>query len=126
MPLHLRTTVTEVGEEAADLAEGGVVILFAEGAPPELAEVSLLHRVSEGPSGMAPGIGTPIRIGALEAPITAIGDSAWKKVTDIGHVVISFTGAEAAERPGEIIAGKIDGETLAAALQPGAEIVIGS
>jgi len=34
----LETRVTAIGPEVADLAEGGVVILFADGAPPELAE----------------------------------------------------------------------------------------
>ena len=42
MSVFLKTRVTEIGPEVADLAEGGVVILFADGSPPELAEVSVL------------------------------------------------------------------------------------
>jgi PTS system glucitol/sorbitol-specific IIA component len=44
MSLIWKTEITDVGPEVADLAEGGVVIFFASGAPPELAEVSVLHR----------------------------------------------------------------------------------
>lgn len=120
----LETRVTAIGPEVADLAEGGVVILFADGAPPELAEVSVLHKAVQDPSVDAPPPGASIAIGTVNASITAVGASAWAKVREIGHVVISFNGAGAAERPGEICASKIDGETLVAALKPGAVITI--
>ena len=126
MTVHLRTVVTAVGPDVPDLLEGGVLILFADGAPPELAEVSVLHRVSEGPSDTPPAIGTPIRVGPVAATMTGLGDLAWAKVRDIGHVVINFNGASAPERPGEIAASEVDGAALAAALTAGAEIVIGS
>lgn len=125
MPVFLRTRITAVGPEVADLAEGGIVILFAEGAPPELAEVSVLHECTEGPADEAPEIGVPVTIGALSASITAMGATAWNKVREIGHVVISFNGAAQAERPGEICSSSVDGETLKSALKPGAEITIG-
>lgn len=120
----LETRVTAIGPEVADLAEGGVVILFADGAPPELAEVSVLHKAVWGPSVDAPPPGASIAIGAVKASVTAVGASAWAKVREIGHVVISFNGAGMAERPGEICASEVDGETLVAALRPGAVITI--
>ncbi|WP_309085351.1 PTS glucitol/sorbitol transporter subunit IIA [Chelativorans sp.] len=125
MPLYLKTRITAVGPEVADLAEGGVLILFADGAPPELAEVSVLHAVQEGPLETPPSPGTPIRIGPLSAKVTAIGDTAWKKVREIGHVVISFNGASQAERPGEICATALDPAALVEALTAGAVIAIG-
>jgi len=126
MPAHLRTTVTAVGPDVPDLLEGGVLILFADGAPPELAEVSVLHAVVEGPSDEAPPVGTPIRVGQVLANITGIGPLAWGKVRDIGHVVINFNGEAEPARPGEITATATEGTELAAALQNGAEIVIGA
>lgn len=126
MPVHLRTLVTAVGPDVPDLLEGGVLILFADGAPPELAEVSVLHRVTEGPSDAPPPVGTSIRIGPVEARLTGLGDLAWAKVRDIGHVVINFNGAAEPERPGEIAASAVDGTALAAALSAGTEIVIGA
>ncbi len=123
MVVHYKTRLTTIGPEVADLAEGGVVILFADGAPPELAEVSVLHAV-ETPAGDAPPIGASIEIGEVTARITALGDTAWRKVADIGHVVISFNGASSADRPGEICADEIDGATLVAALREGAGLSI--
>jgi glucitol/sorbitol PTS system EIIA component len=125
MTLHLRTTVTAVGPDVPDLLDGGVLILFAEGAPPELAEVAVLHAVEDGPSEGAPVPGTPIRIGGVEAQLTGIGEAAWAKVRDIGHVVVNFNGASAPDRLGELTASEVDGEALKAALVPGAKIVIG-
>ena len=125
MPLHLKTKITQVGPEVAELAEGGVLILFADGAPPELAEVSVLHLAEAGPSDDVPAVGAPVRIGDLTASITAMGEKAWAKVREIGHVVITFNGSDTAERPGEICATEVDGGKLAGAARTGAMIVIG-
>ncbi|OIS90852.1 PTS glucitol/sorbitol transporter subunit IIA [Brucella cytisi] len=125
MSIHLKTRITAIGPEVADLAEGGVLILFADGSPPELAEVSVMHVVEEGPEAAAPAVGARITIGSLNAEITAVGDSAWQKVREIGHVVISFTGAQSTDRPGEICATAIVGEELVAALKEGQIITIG-
>lgn len=124
MTVLLKTRVTAVGPEVADLAEGGVVILFADGSPPELAEVSVLHRGEQPPSHEAPPVGASIAIGPVSATITAIGDTAWSKVREIGHVVISFNGAAQAERPGEICATEVDPRSLVAVLAVDAVITI--
>lgn len=124
MSVLLRTRVTAIGPEVADLAEGGVVILFAYGSPPELAEVSVLHKAESGPSDDAPTRGASIAVGGVTAAITAVGPSAWAKVREIGHVVVNFNGAAQAERPGEICAAEVDTAALVAELKPGAVIVI--
>ncbi|RIY02035.1 PTS cellobiose transporter subunit IIB [Aureimonas flava] len=125
MTQFLRTRVTAVGPDVPDLLEGGVLILFAEGAPPELAEVSVMHAVVGAPAAEPPAPGAAIRVGAVEARLTGIGELAWAKVRDIGHVVVNFNGSATPERPGELTASAVDSAELAAALQPGAEIVIG-
>ena len=125
MSLQFRTAVTAIGPDVADLLEGGVLILFADGAPPELAEVSVTHRVVEGPSDEPPAPGATIRVGGVEARLTGIGPLAWARVRDIGHVVINFNGEATPERPGEITASAVDAAALAGALRPGAEITIG-
>jgi len=124
MTISLKTRITAVGTEVADLAEGGVVILFADGSPSELAEVSVLHAVEAETAAAAPAVGAKIIIGALEATITAVGESAWQKVLDIGHVVISFNGSTGADRPGEICATEVDAQALVAALATGTTITI--
>jgi PTS system glucitol/sorbitol-specific IIA component len=121
---YYRTAITEVGPEVADLLEGGVLILFAEGAPPELAEVSVLHAVAEGPTLEAPPVGATITVGDLRASLTAIGHLAWKKIADMGHVVVNFDGSTESNRPGELSASKLSTESLTRAIRPGAAITI--
>ncbi len=124
MTVLLKTRVTAIGPEVADLAEGGVLILFADGSPPELAEVSVLHAIEQGPSDAAPQAGASISIGSLSVPITAVGPSAWSKVREMGHVVISFNGASHADRPGEICALPVDAQALIEALKTDAIITV--
>jgi PTS system glucitol/sorbitol-specific IIA component len=125
MSLIWKTEITDVGVEVADLAEGGIVIFFAAGSPPELAEVSVLHRQSELSTYDEPKPGTPISIGSLRAHITAVGSSAWAKVREMGHVVINFNGASTTDRPGELCATPLEGDHLVAALKVGAPVTIG-
>lgn len=126
MKTYLRTEITAVGPDAADLVEGGVVILFAEGAPAELAEVSVLHRVAEGPLDEAPELGAEILVGDVSAILTGLGDRAWDKIRDIGHVVINFNDSDTPDRPGEICASAVNSSALVQAMQSGKEIVIRS
>jgi glucitol/sorbitol PTS system EIIA component len=125
MPVSLRTTITDIGAEAGDLIAGGVLILFAEGAPPELAEVSVLHR-TDSMEHTPPQPGDRLAIGGVEAVLTGIGPSAWAKLHELGHVVMNFNGAAFPERPGEMCVAPVDASQLAEALRPGAQIVIGA
>jgi PTS system glucitol/sorbitol-specific IIA component len=118
------TVITAVSDEARELVEGGVLILFAEGAPPELAEVSVLHRVEIEPTAAPPAVGATLQLAGFSTRITAIGDYAWKKMGEIGHVVLNFNGATEAPRPGEIAVEALDLAALSKALQPGGEISI--
>ena len=124
MTVLLKSRVTAIGPEVADLAEGGVLILFADGSPPELAEVSVLHAIEQEPSDTAPQAGASLSIGPLSATITAVGPSAWSKVLEMGHVVISFNGASHADRPGEICASAVDPQALIEALKTDAIITV--
>ncbi len=118
------TAVTEVGEEVADLLDGGVLILYAHGAPPALAEVSVLHKVQDAIVGHMPSVGSKIKLGNLQTTVTAIGDTAWHKVKELGHVVINFNASATAERPGEICVEAIDPELVKAALVRGCLIAV--
>lgn len=122
--IYYSTTVTQVGIEVHDLIEGGVLILYADGAPAALAEVSVQHKVVQESKQLAPPVGAQVQIGDLSARITAMGDTAWLKVTDLGHVVFSFNGAAVAERPGEICTTPLDAEALKAALSTGCKLEI--
>lgn len=124
MTTYYKTVITQIGPDVADLIEGGMLILFAEGSPPELAEVSVLHRVAEEPTEGPPAVGADLMIGELRSKLTAIGTLAWNKITDMGHVVVNFDGATTSSRPGELNASSVEASDLFAALKPGAMIVI--
>lgn len=120
MSVLFQSTITTIGPEVMDLLEGGIVILFRDGAPPELAEVSVLHgeTVAASPD-KAPMAGDRLEIGSLSAEITDVGEKAWAKVVDLGHVVLSFNGLGAADRPGEISLEETDPAKIAPVLAHG-------
>ena len=120
---YYKTVISEVGPEVRDLLEGGVLILYADGAPPELAEVSVLHRAEQVHT-EAPRSGAQLRIGEVSAVVTAVGPTAWNKVNEMGHVVINFNGSSVAERPGEICTQPVDTDALLACIRSGTVIEI--
>lgn len=122
--IYYRTVVTEIGEEVADLLDGGVLILYAHGAPAALAEVSVMHQVQDEVVGHSPTVGSVIKLGDLETKVTAIGDTAWHKVKELGHVVINFNASATAERPGEICVNAIDPEQLKSTVIKGCLLVV--
>ena len=65
-----------------------------------------------------------MRIGVREFRITAVGETAWHKMSDIGHVVFGLTGGEATERPGEICLEAADPATVMQAVSPGVVLEI--
>ena len=81
--IHFSTTVTAIGEEVADLLDGGVLILYADGAPAALAEVSVQHRVDDGVTMQPPTVGARLTLGELSTRISAVGSTAWLKVLAI-------------------------------------------
>lgn len=113
-----RSKITEVGSEVEDLLNGGVLIFFRSGVPPELAEVSVLHN-PEIETKTPPCVGSTVQIGEKRLVITAIGDKAWEKTIDLGHLTLSLGGAAQAERPGEICVTGATAEELSAQLTAG-------
>lgn len=123
MPTTLyATTVNAVGSEVPELMEAGVLILFGAGAPPELAEISVVHDVEEA-SGSAPKPGDAVLIGPHRLSVTAIGESAWGKLVELGHVALTFNAAATPDKPGEICVAGAEPEEVLSALKPGTRIV---
>ena len=97
-----RTAITEVGPEVEELLDqASTLITFEEGAPPELAEISVLHQHTEQRE-VPPTAGDVVVIGPKEFEITAVGGVAWKNMLELGHASFKFNGAKEAELPGEI------------------------
>jgi PTS system glucitol/sorbitol-specific IIA component len=84
---YYSTTVLKVGPEAADMAAGGVLILFAEPVPDALADLSIIHRPTQVLNGHAIAVGDTVAFGTGELTIVAVGDIAAKNLDELGHVV---------------------------------------
>ena len=121
-PIYL-TEFKEVGPEVEEFLETGLLVLFEVGAPPELAEMSVLHdpisRREE-----PPGVGDVVAIGDKEFRITAIGEKAWKNIQDLGHAVFMFNGANEVELPGQIYLEEQGAEDLSKVVRSGVRLEI--
>lgn len=85
--------VSSVGEEAASMVEGGVLIFFADPCPAALAEVSVVHRPTV-PATRAPQPGDVVQLGDSSVRITKVGDLAASNLQELGHVVVYLDPAE--------------------------------
>jgi PTS system glucitol/sorbitol-specific IIA component len=99
---YYRSTIVDVGPEAAEMAAAGVVILFGEPLPEALAEVSVVHRPSQTLAGRSIGVGDTVVIGGRSLEITAVGDLATKNLADLGHVVLYVNQPDQKLLPGAV------------------------
>jgi glucitol/sorbitol PTS system EIIA component len=99
---YYRSTVVEVGPEAKDMIDAGVVILFGEPLPEALAEVSVVHRPSQTLQGHPIDVGDTVVIGGRELTITAVGDLAARNLDDLGHVVLYVNQPDQKLLPGAV------------------------
>ena len=116
-----RTEIKEIGAEVGEFLEERYLILFEVGAPPELAEMAVLHDCShmrEEP----PAPGDVLAISGREFRMTAVGVKAWKNIKDLGHAVFVFNGAKEVEMPGQICLEEGGAEDLAEVVRPGARL----
>ena len=101
---YYRSTVVEIGEEAREMAEAGVLILFGEPLPEALAEVSIVHRPTLTLQGRGIAVGDVVTIGGQELTITAVGDLATKNLDDLGHIVLYVNQPDQKLLPGAVLA----------------------
>ncbi len=101
--------------------EANFIIIFNEDAPPELADISVLH--TKEPLLGEPAVGDMAIIADKVFTITAIGDEAKSTLRDLGHCTLVFKGASEPDRPGCIML-EGDENLLVADIQKGATIEI--
>ena len=99
-----QTTVTAVGELVSDFRDQGILVFFGEGAPAELHEFSILHKVEI--SERAPEVGDLIRINSEdfseEFQVLAVGSVASDNLLNLGHLDLKANGLSEAELPGDV------------------------
>ena len=98
------TTITAVGGLVSDFREQGILVFFGEGAPIELHEFSVLHKVEI--SQRAPEVGDLIRINSEdfseEFQVLAVGSVASDNLLNLGHLDLKANGLSEAELPGDV------------------------
>ena len=97
--------ITGFGPEAFAFLEEELalnfVIIFNEDAPPELAELAILHKKADLIA--PPAKGDILTIGDNVYTITAVGDEAPQTLAELGHCTLAFGGGDEAFRPGCIM-----------------------
>lgn len=94
-------TISSIGQSVFELLDNSnCLIIFDECAPPELAEISLIHTHSELTENIVPG--DTLFLGSHAYRVMAVGGEAMKTLRELGHCTLSFNGTSVAELPGQI------------------------
>lgn len=94
------TVVTAVGEQTDVFFAEGVVILFGEDAPEELAEYAIIHRPAVAGGGVVPG--AVVDLAGEQLQVLAVGDVANDNLVNLGHLVLKRNGSDTAALPGDV------------------------
>lgn len=87
MSTYYRSSVTRLGAEASDFVAGGVMIMFSEPVPDELAEVSVIHALLED-SALPIQDGDELVIRDSRVIVTEVGNRASANLRELGHLVV--------------------------------------
>ena len=112
------TTVIGVGPLVADFVGQGMLIIFGEGAPPELHDLCALHTPEVKDGGVQPG--DRLLLDDEQFTILSVGDVANANLTALGHVSFKANGSTTAQLPGDI---SVEEKPLPV-LHPGSRLVI--
>ena len=122
--MKYHSTITGWGENALFFLEdpdSNFIIIFNEDAPPELADISVLHTKSQLLGEPAPGDMMFIADKVFTIPV--VGDEAKSTLRDLGHCTLVFKGESEPDRPGCIML-EGDEKLLVADIKEGATIEI--
>ena len=120
--MKYQVKITGLGPDALAFlgGEANFMIIFNEDAPPELAEISVLHTKCALNGEIQAG--DTLKIGTKEFKITQVGNEAAYTLKQLGHCTLDFSGEDEAFRPGCIMLEK--GEVKPEDLQIGTTIEI--
>lgn len=87
-PVYYRSEVTGIGPEVSMMIDEGVLILFSDPVPPELAEVAVCHSPEEAPL-RSIGVGDVVEgLGSAPLVVTGVGSRADENLRTLGHIVL--------------------------------------
>jgi PTS system glucitol/sorbitol-specific IIA component len=119
MTITYQTTVTGVGELAAEFAAEGILVFFGSDAPEELHEFAILTDHSAAPTRPVEA-GDELEIGGNRFPVLCVGAVANDNISNLGHLVVKFNGLTEPELPGDVSLPAVEAPTI----EPGAVIRI--
>lgn len=120
--MKFQVKITGWGDDALEFLNPACnfIIMFNEDAPPELADISILHTKCELKEDPAPG--DTMTICGKKYKVTAVGWEAINTLRDLGHCTVAFNGKTEVDRPGMM---ELEGpEFTADDLKVGGEITI--
>lgn len=92
--------VVAIGPLVGEFTQAGILVLFRQGAPEEVADFSILH---DGQDLQAPvAAGDQLWLGDEQFRILAVGEVANTNLAALGHLVLKFNGQTAPELPGDV------------------------
>lgn len=92
--------ISSIGDMALDFLSEDMLIIFNDNAPPELAEISVLHEIGQLEEVIV--VGDKMIICDEQYIVTAIGDEANHTLKSMGHCSLKFDGANTPQLPGMI------------------------
>ena len=98
--LKFEATVTQIGINVGEFLEAGIIVLFNEQAPEELAAFAILHNGEGLTEELA--VNDRITIDNTTVRVLAVGDVANANLRNLGHVVMKFNGQHSPELPGDV------------------------
>ncbi|WP_312952220.1 PTS glucitol/sorbitol transporter subunit IIA [Superficieibacter sp.] len=100
MTIIYQTTITQVGQSAAEALTDNMLITFREGAPTDIVEFCFIHCHGELTGRLQPG--ARFELGDRQYDVTAVGDVAEQNLRELGHITLRFDGEHEAEYPGTV------------------------
>jgi glucitol/sorbitol PTS system EIIA component len=94
------SVVVSVGAYAREFFDAGIVVLFGEQAPEELAEFAVIHRPTIADGGIAPG--DLVHLGDEVITVLAVGEVADENLVNLGHLSLKRNGEHVAALPGDV------------------------
>lgn len=100
MTVIYQTTITRIGQSAADALSDQMLITFREGAPADIEEFCFIHCHGELNGKLKAG--GQLELGKARYAVTAVGDVAEQNLRELGHITLRFDGQPRAEYPGTV------------------------
>lgn len=100
MTVIYQTTITRIGQSAADALSDQMLITFREGAPADIEEFCFIHCHGELNGELKAG--SQLELGEARYAVTAVGDVAEQNLRELGHITLRFDGQPQAEYPGTV------------------------